>query len=449
MGIGSALFLAESVQLATIGLGAVGATVLIARGAPWSAAFGGAVLMFLGAATLNLEHDATIGSLAVSHGLSGAGFGAILAVAFVRAAELRSHHVLSTAMLLLAMVAGRAVAGTLAAWGPGALVLVGGLVALLSTGMAGEAATERAGVRTDTADGAGRGTPVIAIAPLTVAGISLAVGSVAVLAGADANLILVTLLLQPLGPQQLASLHVWRIVLLVAGIGLVALGCAIVQRRQNFSPHVRSAILATAAAAAMSAAAVSALRMAGAIGVVRSGGGSLALVDFMGLAATATGLAIGAAALRIPRGRPIASLGGATILITGTALTLAWLTWPAARSGPWAHPAVLAAWVGTGAGIVSIVLRVALAEAHRRERTLAVVGGLAAAALFAGLGAVLGAAGTLPLVSGDPVAVSIAGLATLVAIAGLVASLHLRAARPVGAAAGAADRHRDRESPPA
>lgn len=437
MGIGSALLLAKTVQLAALALGALGAALLVARGDPWSATLGGAGLLFCGVATLRLEHDAGVGSLLISHGLSGAGLGAIMSVAFVRAAEDRSNRVLVIALLLLAAVAGRAVVGTLVAWGPGSLLLLAAAVAIPSVGMILRPTSKTAEAGLHEGHAPRTLVPLVSAPALCVAGLAVAVGFVAVVAGADANLVLVTLLLMPFGLQQLDMLHIWRPIFLVGGIGLAAVGGAIVQRRQRFSPEVGRALIAIAAAAVMTGSAVAAVRMASAIGVTHSRSGSVALVDLTALVATAVGLLLGAGVLRLGGSRRMLSVGGVIVLASGSALTLGWLVWPSLRSGPWMHPAVLAGWVGTGAGLVSIVLRVTLAEAARSERILAVVGGLIASALFAGLGAVVGTAGSLPVISGDPIATLVASVGTVITAAGLVGLL--RGVQPaIGASTGMA-----------
>jgi hypothetical protein len=426
MGLGSALIVAQLAQVAGTAFGAVVAGYLVGRRSPSVALVSGALLFYAGLIGIGHQPAHLLGWVVAVLAVAGAGLGMILTASLAVAADTGApDRPYAVALLLLASVAAALLVDNPAfLLGVPALVIVAGVV------VAGSLAITRFAAPLPAVEG-GDGS-ALTLGSAVLGGGLIAAGVAATLWGLEPSSISAVLVGQSVGMTGIGSLGAFRAGLVIFGVIAIAGGCVLIGMRTRPG---RSTLLAAAASGSAAFAAAGLLAVSGFTMPVappdRFGGpiGELTAVIF-----GAIGLFVGAWLLARGAGRRRAvALGGAALLVAVAAVVLIGATWVAASGA--VVPLIALAATAFGAALVAAALRVVLSETPIDERGMAVAAGVAAAALGAMAGLLVGAGEGIRLaITGEGI-----GLASVALGVAAVLALGLAALLPGASATEAAE----------
>lgn len=416
MGLGSALIVAQVVQVAGLALGATLAAYLVDRGSTLTALLAGAALFCTGMLAVEMQPMHALSWVVVALGLAGAGLGIVVTVAFAMAAGVVARErPRALVLLLLTPLLARAVIGPFYALGSMALVLAAvtfAALAVLGAGLESVAPTEAASGRRPMTGGR-----ALAGGALLSAGVLMTLG------GADPSRLSGVLIAGWIGFGSFETLELVRIAMLAAGLALV-LAAALVLLRGAAGRSVALAVPAVALAALASTGMLAALRLAEATdaGPDRSAPAALAAAS-----SGALGIVLGAWRLtRTGEPRPVAIAGSVILGTTTLVVLLSLLIAPP----PLALVLGAVALLALAGGLVAIALRLVLADVPPGRRGLAAGAGVVAAGCGSVLGSMIGAGEGIRIATGEPGSMAVGSFAMVAAsIGGLIAVVLLPASR--------------------
>jgi len=436
IGLGSALILAQAVQIAAVALGAVAAAYLIDRRLGPTALLVGALLFYAGVLAVGLQPMGALTWVLVAQGMAGAGFGIVLTASFVGAAAIEaSVRPIAILLLLLAPLAARSFIGVTYLGGPLALTVAGAVVVALSVLVARLADAGSAGSSARAHATSDEGRAPMSSRAAVIGGLMVAVGILAALSGADPSRVSAMLLAGSIGMGRFELLDAMRAAMLVVGLVLVIGGAYVLLVRQWPDRQTLLAVPAMALAAFAGGGMLAVLSFAALTGAAVPGERTISAVSVAATSASALGLALGAVLLaRGSRPRVIATAGG-LVLACATVVGLLALRGPIEQLTVLAPLAAIAL-VGLAGGITASALRLVLADAAAPQRGLAAAAGVIAASFGSMLGLMIGNGEGVRLV-GERGAIPL-GLLTLVVaavaaagVAGFVAPSRPPANRPI------------------
>ena len=428
MGLGSALIMGQTSQVAGIAFGAILAAHLVDRWSVHVALVGGALAYYGGLIGIGHQPSHLLGWVVVVLALSGVGLGMVLTASLSAAAGVTGRErPLAVALLLMATLAAGVLVGN-AVFLPGAPtlvivagVIVGGAVVLAWYGRGGSV-PEPSKARRPSAD-----APRLPVRPTLAVGGLLAAGVLSALWGIEPSRVSAAMVAGSLGAA--ASLDGVRLGLVLLGLVAVVAGIILlsVRGRPTRATALAAVALAWTTLSAAGLLVVAGFAMPRELSPPDSRGGPVG--ELVAVAGGAAGLVLGAWLLsRGVRPRTLASVGG--LILAGLSILLlvgggGTLLQSSGALGPIAAIAVTA----FGGGLAAVALRMLLAEAPIGERGLAAAAGVAAAAFGGMAGLMIGAgAGVAPFigeVEGTPAGLLVLVAASLVAV-GLAAVLPLR-----------------------
>lgn len=415
-GPGSALLLGQAVQVACV---VVGAMLSIAtqdrHAAPRIDVPAVFVAMAVGSVALN-EH-ADLGWIVVIGALGGIGLGWLLTAATLCAmAAPASERAMAVGLVLLAPVLARAAAGWLGSMGL-AGVAAAALALLLIARV--DTAAERAGTA-----GAAMRAPVPRKS--VVAAAVIAIGVVAIVAGADPSRVLTTMLARPVGIS-FDAIDAWRSGFLLAGVAIV-LGGSFAAGRQAGVERMGSGAVASLAILSLASSGAGALLVASIpTGPILSGERAVGVVALAGLVGSGLGIGLVTLTSVARRRSAITAAIGAAMLAAAIAAVTGVVSGP---GGGVAAAIALSTTVGLSAGVGSAALWLGLAEGPAAQRGVTAAMGMAAMTVGLALGPSLArsAAGTASIINGGFAGVSVIGIAAIAALAVVVVAHAARAA---------------------
>ena len=418
MGLGSALIVAQVVQVAGLAFGATLAAYLVDRGSTLAALLAGAALFCTGMLAVEMQPMHALSWVVAGLGLAGAGLGIVVTVAFAMAAGVVARErPQALVLLLLTPLLARAVIGPFYALGSMALILgavtFAGL-AVLGAGLEGVAPTEAASGRRPMTGGRA-----------LAGGALLSAGLLMTLGGADPSRLSGVLIAGWVGFDSFETLELVRIAMLAVGLALV-LAAALVLLRGAAGRSVALAVPAVALAALASTGLLAALRLAHATDAGLYADRS-ALAGLAAASGGALGIVMGAWRLtRTGEPRRVAIAGGVILGATTLVVLLSLFIAPP----PLALVLGAVALLALAGGLVAIALRLVLADVPPGRRGLAAGAGVVAAASGSVLGSMIGAGEGIRIATGEPGSMAVGSFAMVVAaIGGLIAVGLLPASR--------------------
>ena len=408
-GPGSALLLGQAVQVACVVVGAMLSIATQERHARAPRLDVPAVFVAMAVGAVALNEHADLGWIVVIGALGGIGLGWLLTAAAFRAmAAPVSERAIAVGLVLLAPVVARAATGWLGGTGL-AGVAAGALVLLLI------AMVETAFERADAADAALR-----ARAPRksVLAAAIIAIGVVAIVAGADPSRVLTTMLTRPVGIS-FDAIDGWRSGFLVAGVAIV-LGGSLAAGRQAGLERARGGTVASLAVLNLAASGAGALLVASIpTGPILPGERAVGIVALAGLIGSGVGIGLVTMTGVARRRSSITAAVGAAMLAAAIAAVTGVLSGP---GGGVATAIALNTTMGLSAGAGSAALWLGLADGPSPQRSITAATGMAAVTVGLALGPPLArsAAGTASVINGGFPGVwgiGIAAIASLAAVA--------------------------------
>ncbi len=389
MGLGSALIIGSVAQVAVLALGATAAAHVVDRRSGGAALIAGAVLLYAGLMAVGTAPMGALTWLTAAFAVAGLGYGAILTVAFATAAAVapRSRGV-AIGLLLAAVLVARLVAGTVWAFGPIVLVVVGGAVVVLSV------LSVRSGSAVVVEQGSHGALPA---GRAISAGVLLGLGTLLAVAGADSSRLVAALLAGFLGVGGFETLDTARTVMLGLGLPLLVIGMTVLIGRTGVDRGARWSTPALALATIAALGTSSAMSLVSLYGRSPDGAVAASVAAVWGGA-----LGLAAAAWSSARGvdRRAPGMVGGGVIFSVSVVALVVLAGGRPADGD-IIPVALIGGSAIGLGLVAVVLRLVLAEVPSQQRGLAAAAGVVAVSVGSVIGSTLGVGQGVRLVSGD------------------------------------------------
>lgn len=407
-GPGSALLLGQAVQAACVVVGAMLSIATQERHAVAPRIDVPAVLLAMAVGAVFLNEHADLGWIVVIGALAGIGLGWLLTAAVLRAmSSPASERPVYVGLVLLAPLLARAATGWLG--GAGLTGVAAAAPVLLLVAMV-ETARRRA-----EAPDAGVGLPVPRESALAVA--IVAIGVVAVVAGADPSRVLTTMLAGPVGIT-FDAIDAWRSGFLIVGVALVLGGSLAVGRHTGLERMGGGAVASLGLLSLAASGAGALLVFSVPTGPILSGERAVGVVALAGLIGSGVGIGLVTMTGVARRRPPITAAVGAAMLVAAVATVAGVLSGP---GGGVATASVLSTTVGLSGGVSSAALWLGLAERPASQRGVAAAMGMAAVTVGLALGPSLARAAAVPA-SGVDVGIGSGGLVVgVAAIAALAA----------------------------
>jgi len=431
MGLGSALILAQAVQVATLALGATAAAYLIDRRLGPAVLLAGALLFYAGLFAVGLQPMGSLVWVIVAQGVAGAGFGIVLTASFTGAAAIAaSVRPLAILVLLLAPLAARNVIGVTYLGGQLALTLVGATVVALSVFVARRAGIGSAESSMNASD-TNVGRHAASTGAAALGGLMVAVGILATLVGADPSRVSAALMIGTFGIG-FESLDGFRAGMLVGGL-VVVFGASIILLRQRRDRQAFLAASAIALTTFAGAGMIAALNFVSPTAATVPGERTISLVSVAVMGGGVLGIALGAIWLARGGRTRVVATAGSLLLACAMLVGAAALQSPTTQLAPLAPLAVIVL-IGLAGGVAATSLRLVLADVAAYQRGLAAAAGVVAASFGSVLGTMIGNGEGVSLVAGEPGPVSV-GLLVFVAaaLAAVVVARFVPPNRPAGA----------------
>jgi hypothetical protein len=256
-----------------------------------------------------------------------------------------------------------------------------------------------------------------------LAGVMLGAGALLAVAGVEPSRLSASLLIGALGAGAFGALDAARIAMFLVGGALVLGGMTVLLADHRVAGGARLAVPSVLLAAGAATGIASALVQA--TGAGRLLEGAAVLTGASGTIGGGLGLLVAALLIARAGGRLIVAVAGSVLLVLGAGLGLAVLSAQRPDVGD-LRPVGLIGLVGFGGALVVTALRHRLADADPGARGLAASAGVAAAAIGASIGSMVGAGEGLQMLGGGvrgPGPGSIGLLVASLAVAALSAAL--------------------------